>query len=135
MLNDKEIWIRDEAEDEDGKYVFGHKGKIPHKLKKVKYYTGWAAAKKPGAADMEAIRKITLHNQGDRQTILFADGSPTGYDARLGQLIYGKDLEILQIAVFKTGEETPINYIWTDANANRIGINMKGFFQIGMTRN
>jgi hypothetical protein len=36
MLNKEEIWIRDEAEDEDGKYVFGNKDKIPHKLKKCK---------------------------------------------------------------------------------------------------
>jgi hypothetical protein len=134
ILNDKEIWIRDEAEDEDGNYVFGHRGKIPHKLRKVKYYTGWAAAKKPEAVEMDAIRNLSLHNQGDRQAIKFADGSPTGYDVRLGQLIYGKDLEVLQIAVFKSGEETPINYIWTDATAERIGINMKGFFQVGMTK-
>ena len=29
------IWINDQATDEDGNYVFGHKAKIPHQLKKV----------------------------------------------------------------------------------------------------
>ena len=134
MLNDKEMWIRDEAEDEDGKYVFGHKAKIPHRLRKVEYYTGWAAAKKEGAKEMDAIRGLQFHNQGDRQKIKFSDGSETGYEARLGQLIYGKNLEILQIAVFKSGEEVPINYIWADMDSHRIGINMKGFFQIGLTK-
>ena len=134
MLNDREIWIRDEAEDEDGNYVFGHKGKIPHKLKKVSYYTGWAAAKKEGSKEMDAIRDLKFHNQGDRQKILFADGSETGYDCRLGQLIYGKNLEILQIAIFKSGDELPVNYIWADADTQRIGINMKGYFQIGLTK-
>lgn len=134
MLNDKEIWIRDEAEDEDGKYVFGHKAKIPHKLKKVVYYSGWAASKKEVATEMEAIRGLQFHNQGDRQKIKYIDGTDTGYEARLGQLIYGKDLEILQIAVFKNGEIVPINYIWADAESKRIGINMKGLFQIGLTR-
>jgi hypothetical protein len=135
VLNDEEIWIRDEAEDEDGNYVFGHKAKIPHKLKKVTYYTGWAASKKESATEMEAIRGLTFHNQGDRQKIVYNDGTDTGFEARLGQLIYGKDLEILQIAVFKNNEKVPLNYIWADADSKRIGINMKGLFQIGLTRN
>jgi hypothetical protein len=134
MLNDREIWIRDEAEDEDGNYVFGHKGKIPHKLKKVTYYSGWAAAIPEGETEMKAIRGLKLHNQGDRQGIYFEDGSHTGFDVRLGQLIYGKDLEVLQIAVFKKGEEKVMEYIWSDADAKRLGINIKGHFQIGLTR-
>jgi hypothetical protein len=134
MLNENEIWIRDEAEDEDGKYVFGHRGKIPHKLKKIQHYTGWAAAIPTGNQEMKAIRGLNFHNQGDRKSILFDDGSPTGYDVRLAQLVYGKDLEILQIAIFKTGEEKVLEYIWSDAASERIGINIKGAFQIGLTK-
>jgi len=134
MLNEKEIWIRDEAEDEEGNYVFGHKGKIPHKLRKVQYYTGWAAAIPKNDTEMKAIRGLKFHNQGDRQAIVFADGTPTGYDVRLGQLIYGKDLEILQLAILKTGEEKIMEYVWADVDSKRIGINIKGAFQMGLTK-
>lgn len=134
MLNSEEIWIRDEAEDEDGNYVFGHKLKIPHKLKKVSHYTGWAAAIKEGENDMTAIRGLRFHNQGDKQKILFDDGSDTGFEVRLAQLIYGKDLEILQLAVFRTGEEKVLQYVWADPDSQRIGINIKGIFQVGLTK-
>lgn len=134
MLNDKEIWIRDEAEDENGNYVFGHRLKIPHKLKKVSHYTGWAAAIKQGETDMTAIRGLRFHNQGDRQKILFDDGSETGFDVRIAQFIYGKDLEILQMAIFRTGEEKVLQYIWADPDSKRIGINIKGTFQVGLTK-
>ncbi len=133
-LDEHSIWIRDEAADEDGNYVFGHKGKIPHQLKRVSYYTGWAAAIPSGETEMKAIRNLRFHNQGDRQSILFPDGQPTGYDVRLAQLIYGKDLEILQVAVFRTGQEKVMEYIWSDPNSKRMGINIKGVFQIGLTR-
>jgi hypothetical protein len=76
---------------------------------------------------------LKFHNQGDRQGIYFEDGSHTGFDVRLSQLIYGKDLEILQIAVFKKDEEKVMEYIWSDADARRLGINIKGLFQIGLT--
>ena len=37
-LTDSEIWIADEAEDEDGNYVFGNKEGIPHKnVKRVSF--------------------------------------------------------------------------------------------------
>ncbi len=134
ILNNKEIWIRDEAEDEDGNYVFGHRAKIPHKLRKVEYYSGWAAAIPNGDAEMKAIRGLKFHNQGDRQKIVFNDGTPTGYDIRVGQLIYGKNLEILQLAIFKTGENNVMEYLWTDVDSKRIGINIKGVFQIGLTK-
>ena len=37
-LTDKEIWIADQAEDEDGNYVFGNKEGIPHKNDKILSY-------------------------------------------------------------------------------------------------
>ncbi len=33
-LDREQLWIRDRAMDEDGNYVFGHKGNIHHKMKK-----------------------------------------------------------------------------------------------------
>ncbi|MFZ1524469.1 MAG: hypothetical protein WAT22_06600 [Saprospiraceae bacterium] len=32
------------------------------------------------------------------------------------------------------GEEVPINCIWSDVGSHRIGFNMKGYFQIGLTK-
>jgi hypothetical protein len=133
VLTKNEIWIRDEAEDEDGNYIFGHKGKIPHKLKRVTYYTGWAATKKEGAENMEAIRGLKMHNQGDRQKIFFADGSPTDFELRLAKLIYGKGLEVLQLGLYKVGAEKPTEYLWTDPESKRIGLNVMGVFQTGLT--
>ena len=133
LLNRDEIRIRDEAEDEHGNYVFGHRGKIPHILRRCHYYTGWAAALPEGARDMVAIGDLRIHDQGDRQVVRYADGLPTGYEIRLAELIYGHRTSVLQLAVFLMGAEKPVVYNWSDPGSRRIGINMMRQFQAGLT--
>ncbi|MGH9843619.1 MAG: chromophore lyase CpcT/CpeT [Blastocatellia bacterium] len=71
-LNRNEIWIRDQAKDEEGNYVFGHKGNVHHKLKRAHYFDGWFALRKDGSHSTEeakpedfiSTRGLRIHNQG-----------------------------------------------------------------------
>jgi hypothetical protein len=72
ILDKEQIWIRDEAVDEDGKYVFGHKEKIPHKLKRVNWYKGWISYEKDGKSVF--MTNQIWHDQGTKNPVILKDG-------------------------------------------------------------
>jgi hypothetical protein len=133
MLSKDEIWIRDEAEDENGNYVFGHKGKVPHKLKRCHFYKGWMLLEKAGLKDeYHSVRNLIWHDQGKRQRLFLEDGKPTKYEVELAHVIYSKDLEVLKIAIYDVGVSKAIMYSWATPGAKNIGINLR-WFQAGLT--
>ncbi|MCS6967492.1 MAG: chromophore lyase CpcT/CpeT [Cytophagales bacterium] len=132
-LTPQEIWIRDEAEDEDGNYVFGHKAKIPHKLKRVKYYTGWMVVQNPLQQNQYfTMRNLRLHNQGDKVRFVTEKGEPTKYWLELSEVVYGKDLNVLKLAIYEDGKPEAIAYTWGTPDAKRLGLNMRTL-QAGVT--
>lgn len=132
-LTKDEIWIRDEAEDENGNYVFGHKGKIPHKLKRCRYYTGWTLLQKAGFEnEYEVQRGLTIHDQGGRVRVLTTDGKPTKYTIELACVVYGKNLEVLKIALYEDKNSKAVMYAWASPGSNNIGINLR-WLQAGFT--
>ena len=134
LLNSNQLWIRDEATDEDGKYVFGHKGHIPHKLKRCHFYKGWFALEKAGLPDdYESTHDLMLHDQGGRQRLMTKDGKPMKYTLELAHVVYGKDQTVLKLALYEEGNPKAIDYTWTSPGAGLIGINMR-WFSAGMTR-
>ncbi len=133
MLNKDEIWIRDEAYDENGAYVFGHKGKIPHKLKRCHFYKGWLLLEKAGLKEeYHSMRNVYWHDQGKRQRLFLEDGKPSKYEVELAAVIYGKDLEVLKIALYEVGVTKAIMYSWASPGTKNIGINLR-WFQAGLT--
>jgi hypothetical protein len=132
-LTKNEIWIRDEAFDEDGKYVFGHKAKIHHKLKRCSYYKGWFALEKAGLDAYESSRTLLMHDQGGRVRLLTNEGKPMKYTVELSKVIYGKDQEVLKMALYEDGKDRAIDYSWASSDARMIGINMR-WFSAGLTR-
>ncbi|MDW8203476.1 MAG: chromophore lyase CpcT/CpeT [Cytophagales bacterium] len=127
------IWIRDEAEDEDGNYVFGHKGKIPHKLKRVAYYSAWMVVQNPLQQNQYyTMRNLRLHNQGDKVRFVTEKGEPTKYWLELAEVVYGKDLNVLKLAIYEEGKSEAIAYTWGTPDAKRLGINMRSL-QAGVT--
>jgi hypothetical protein len=133
MLNKEEIWIRDEAYDENGNYVFGHKGKIPHKLKRCRFYKGWMLLEKAGfTGEYHQYRNQTWHDQGKRVRLITEDGKPTKYEVELAAVVYGKDLEVLKIALYEVGVSKAITYAWASPGSKNIGINLR-WFQAGLT--
>ena len=133
-LTQNEIWIRDEAYDEDGKYVFGNKAKIHHKLKRCSNFKGWFALEKAGLADAyESARDLLLHDQGGRVRLKTTDGKPMKYTIELSKVLYGKNQEVLKLALYEDGKDRAVDYVWSAPDSKLIGINMR-WFSAGLTR-
>ena len=124
-LTQDELWIRDEAYDADGNYVFGHKGGVHHKLKRVRYFDGWMAVQKPDSEEYYVMRAIRLHDQGQRVRLVDVDGTVTPYAVELSEVIYRSGIEILKLAIYEDGKDRAVAYVWTNPEAERIGINMR----------
>lgn len=136
FLTKNEIWIRDQAVDEEGNYVFGHKGNVHHKLKKVRWFKGWSAIVKddnPKIAmqdfsrdEYNGKRDIIIHDQG--QIVKISDK----YSIQLAALKYSPTLEVLTLKVIDNATGKTISYSWTNPDAKRIGINLR-WIQAGLT--
>lgn len=134
QLTPNEIWIRDEAYDENGGYVYGNKDKIPHKLKKCTFYKGWLLLQKAGFDEQyHQQRNMQWHDQGKRLRLVTDDGKPTKYEVELATVVYGKDLEVLKIALYEVGVSKAITYSWASPGSKNIGMNLR-WFQAGLTK-
>jgi len=144
-LTRDELWIRDEASDEQGNYVFGHKGKIHHKLKRCRMFTGFMVVKKdsPNNARKDSVgresneeyitlRNLTLHDQGGRVRCVSDKGEQTNYSVELSQVIYQTGLPVLKLAIYEEGNPKAIAYTWANTDARRIGINLR-YVQAGFS--
>jgi CpeT/CpcT family (DUF1001) len=132
-LTPNEIWIRDEAEDENGNYVFGHKAKISHKLMKCRPFKGWVAIRKDSTEDKyEFVGNLRLHDQGWRMRVVKPDGTVTPYTVELSQVIYEKSVNVLKLAIYEEGKTKALSYTWANPEAERIGINLR-WIQVGFT--
>jgi CpeT/CpcT family (DUF1001) len=138
-LTPNEIWIRDEAEDENGNYVFGHKGKIHHKLLRCRPFKGWIAIAKEGVdranitdADYIFIPNLRLHDQGWKTRVVLPDGTVTPYTVELSQVVFQKTIAVMKLAIYEEGKTKAITYNWTNPEAERIGINLR-WIQVGLT--
>ena len=125
-LTQDEIWIRDEAHDEDGNYVFGHKGGIHHKLRRTRNFNGWfVIQKEEGKEEYYVMRNIVLHDQGAKVQMETADGEKAPYWVELSEVVYSSGLEVMKLAIYEEGKSRAIAYTWTNVEAKRIGINMR----------
>ena len=132
-LTPNEIWIRDEAYDENGGYVFGHKAKIHHKLQRARPFKGWIAVRKDGSEDKyEFIGNLKLHDQGWKMRVVKPDGTVTPYTVELSQVVFEKKIPVLKLAIYEEGKDKALTYNWTNPEAERIGINLR-WIQVGLT--
>ncbi len=133
-LTPDQIWIRDEAYDEAGGYVFGHKAKIPHKLVRCRAFKGWFAIRQEGGKEekYDFVGNLNVHDQGWRKRVIRPDGTPTPYTVELSQVIFEKRVNVMKLAIYEEGTERAITYNWTNPEAERIGINLR-YLQVGLT--
>ncbi|MEM7049266.1 MAG: chromophore lyase CpcT/CpeT [Acidobacteriota bacterium] len=133
-LTADEIWIQDRAVDAEGNYVYGHKGGVPHKLNKVRWFECWAAAPKgeapkegEGKQEWDLWRPIRLHDQGGSKVLEPEDERPARYTVELFQATYSGEntVPVLELAVREEGQEKSIAYAWTEPASQRIGINLR----------
>jgi hypothetical protein len=136
FLTKDEIWINDQAKDEQGNYVFGNKSNIHHKLKKVRWFEGWTAILKSGETPMttqdfnsdeyEGKTKIVIHDQGGKVKI------NDKYSVELANLQHRSGLWVLTFKVIENASGKAVAYTWANPEAERIGINLR-WLQAGFT--
>jgi CpeT/CpcT family (DUF1001) len=136
-LSPESIWIADEATDENGGYVFGHKGKIPHKLTRCRPFKGWISWRteegKDGKEDKYAfIGNLKLHDHGWKTRVILPDGTVTPYTVELSQVVFEKRIPVMKLAIYEEGKTKAVTYNWTNPEAERIGVNLR-WLQVGLT--
>lgn len=134
-LTESEIWINDQARDEQGGHVFGSKTDTPVKNRKVRYYTGWAFGKEPttGRA-LQGQRALMIHNEGHAVPLAWDDGSASPYQIELAQLTYANTkTPILKLSLVDKSSNKTVAYTWADTDTKRIGLNL-GWVQFGLTQ-
>jgi hypothetical protein len=129
FLTKDEIWINDQAKDEQGGYVFGNKSNIHAKLKRVRWFEGWTAILKTGetpmstqdftSAEYDGKTKLLIHDQGGKVKI------NDKYSVELANLQHRSGLWVMTFKVIENASGKAISYTWTNPEAERIGINMR----------
>lgn len=129
FLTKDEIWINDQAKDEQGNYVFGNKANIHHKLRRVRWFEGWTSILKTGettmatkdfaAEEYDGKTKIVIHDQGG--TVKINDT----YSIQLAQLQHRSGLLVMTFKLIENAGGKAIAYTWTNPEAARIGINLR----------
>ncbi len=128
LLSKNDFWFREEGFDEAGKRLFGPTDKVYHQLKRCEVYVGWWRLKKEGTEDkFDLNRQVYLHDQGGRLRLIDAEKKPTKYTVELSKVIFGKDLEVLKLALYEDGKNEALDFAWTSSNAGMIGMNVKWF--------
>ena len=110
-----------------GQAPFVHKQ--PYKLIRSRYFNGWLQYPLQQFKDSTYIkRNLQIHDQGGMAQ-LNAEG--VNYTVELTQLIYGKQINLMKIAVYNipmdsvTINSKSISYAWASPNAKRLGINLR----------
>lgn len=132
-LTKDEIWINDQAKDSVGNYVFGNLSGIPTKLKKCTFYSGWMALQKAGVDESMGMYKLRFHDQGSRIRFFTEDNQATRYEIELATVIYGKNLNVLKLAIYEDGKSKAVAYTWASPGSENIGINLR-WISAGLTK-
>lgn len=135
VLTPDEIWIADRATTIDGAYVFGNKAGAPHKLKKVRPFECWTATLKgarhgdsgAGLNDWNFLRGGLLHDQGGELKLQTADAPPREVRLKLRRVEWpsGPNRPSLTLYVHEGDNPRAVSYVWGEADADRLGINLR----------
>ena len=135
-LDGGELWM---GAGEAG-HVAGAHG--PYRLRRADAFAGWAVLRADGSegtgpapdSAFVAVRDLVLHDEGQRQRLVAADGRDLGVTVELAQLVYqASQTAVLTLALYRDGESRAFAYTWADPDARRIGLNLR-WVQVGLTR-
>ncbi len=105
------------------------KNKTPYKFIKTRMFSGWIEVPLKQYGD-SIYRKsnLEIHDQGGMAEIDI-DGTP--YTAELTQLLFGKKLRIMKLAIYDMPMDSvginsrSISYTWSNPESKRLGINLR----------
>jgi len=126
QLSEDSIWIRDEAVDTDGHYVYGNKARVHHKNNRAQIFNCWVAPqKKDGSYGF--VNDLQIHDQGGWIRIPATDDyNEIGLKMRNVIWPSGNNRPSRVLYAYRGGdEETAVSYAWTSPNEPRLGINLR----------
>lgn len=133
------LWILSTARDDSGRLIYGNATGEPHKLRKVRFYTGWVAINtagrgaKPEDKQWRSLRNVRLHSEGRAVPLSWEDGRRTGYSVQLARLTFqGDKVHVLTLNLLDDATGQPVSYAWADPESRHIGLNLK-WFQSGFS--
>jgi len=126
QLSESAIWIRDEATDANGNYVYGNKARIHHKNNRARLFNCWVSPRKNNE-EYAFYNNISLHDQGGRAWIDATGEHPrVGLKLRKGGWPVGNNRNSLVLYTYQgDDEDTAVSYAWTSPEEPRIGINLR----------
>ena len=113
--------------------LFANASKEPYRMLRCRFFKGWIELA------MDNVKKdsiyhyanLRIHDQGGHAQLRMPDGTPVNYTVELTQLVFGKNLPIMKLAVYEIPEKQleynshSIAYTWTNPEAVRLGINLR----------
>ena len=134
QLSSDRLWILSTARDQNGRLVYGNADGVPHKQRKVRYFSGWVAINTAGAAAraedraFHTVNRVILHSEGRRVPITWEDGRRSGYSVQLARLnVEAGNSQVLTLKVLDDATGLPVSYSWSDPDSSRIGISLRWF--------
>lgn len=125
QLSKTGIWIRDEAEDTDGNYIYGNKARVHHKNLRARNFKCWVSPqKKDGTYGF--YNNIYLHDQGGRVWLEGPDHERVGLKMRNVVWPSGNNRPSLVLYAYRgDDEDRAVSYAWTAPDGDRLAINLR----------
>lgn len=126
QLSKDSIWIRDEAVDTDGNYVYGNKARVHHKNNRAEIFKCWVAPQKNDGS-YGFVNNLQIHDQGGWIRLpATEDYEEIGLKMRNVVWPSGNNRPSRVLYAYRGGdEETALSYAWTSPNEPRLGINLR----------
>jgi len=126
QLSKSGIWIRDEAVDTDGNYIYGNKAGVHHKNNRVSRFNCWVSPQK-NDGEYAFINNLTIHDQGGWIRIpATEDYEEIALKMRNVNWPSGNNRPSRVLYAYRGGdEEKALSYMWTSPDEPRLGINFR----------
>jgi len=125
QLSRSGLWIRDEAVDEAGTYVYGHKARVHHKNLKARFFKCWVSPRKKNG-EYAFYPNVTLHDQGGTAWLEHPDHERVGLRMRNVVWPTGNNRNSLVLYAHRGDEaQNAVSYVWTSPDEPRIGLNLR----------
>jgi hypothetical protein len=134
VLTENAIWIKDQANDDTGAYVYGNRAGISHQLRKARPFTCWTSVLRGASHGETGVGKDSwtfdrgwIHDQGGELAVKTDETPAREFYIRMRNVEwpYGTNKPSLTMYVHEKGNPRAISYSWADENATRVGINLR----------
>lgn len=126
QLSKNSIWIRDEAVDTDGNYIYGNKARIHHKNNRAARFTCWVSPRKFDG-EYGFYNNMPIHDQGGWIRLPETeDHEAIALKIRNVDWPMGNNRPSRVLYAYRGGdEEIAVSYAWTSPDEPRLGINLR----------